>query len=276
MVRLYHVYPAYPVKIADVKLTILGSGTAVPHPHRRSPGFWLETSGGNIVVDFSMDVMRQMLDLRLDWPNIDAIWISHFHLDHMGGLAPFLFGTRHAPEVQDRKKPLRIVGSKGLRELLEKFNDAYDYKLFDQRFPLEVIEVEPLEKFEIVEGVSAVAMKTPHTDDSLAVHIRDSDDSTFVYTADTGFSETLGTFARMVDLLVIESSYVEDKEVEIHLELAEAMHIIRKAAPKRAVLTHLYPFWDDVDFEKEIAKYSPGCEVLEAKDGLSIEAKAKD
>lgn len=223
-----------------------------------------------------MDVTRQMLDLGLDWPNIDAIWISHFHLDHMGGLPPFLFGTRHAPEVQKRTKPLRIFGSYGLRELIEKFNDAYDYKLFDQKFPLEIVEIEPLEKFEIVKGVTAAAMKTPHTDDSFAIHIRDADDSTFVYTADTGFSDILGTFARKVDLLVIESSYVKDKEVEIHLELAEAMHIVRKAAPKRAVLTHLYPYWDGLDFEREVAKYSPGCEVIEARDGLNIELKAKD
>lgn len=254
-----------------MKLTILGSGTAVPHPLRRSPGFWLETSAGNVILDFSVDVPRQLLDLSLDWPDIDAIWISHFHLDHLGGLPSFLFGTRHAPEVQKRGKPLRIFGAKGFRELLEKFDDAYNYKLFDQPFPLEVTEIEPLEEFEIVKGVTAVAMKTPHTDDSFAIHLHDTDDTTFVYTSDTGFSDILGTFARKVDLLVIESSYVRDKEVEIHLELAEAMHIVRKAAPKRVVLTHLYPFWDDVDFAKEVGKYSPGCEVIEAKDGLTVE-----
>jgi ribonuclease BN (tRNA processing enzyme) len=254
-----------------MKLTVLGSGTAVPHRERRSPGFWLETSGGNVVLDFSMHVPRQMTELGLDWPNIDAIWISHFHLDHVGGLPPFLFGTRYAPEVQGRRKPLRIFGSNGLRTLLKKFDDANDYKLFEQPFPLEIVEVEPLETFEIVEGTTAVAMKTPHTDDSMALHLRDADASTFVYTADTGFNELLGTFARKVDLLVIESSYVKDKETEIHLELAQAMHIVRKAAPKRAMLTHLYPFWDGLDFEGEVAKYSPGCEMLEARDGLSIE-----
>jgi ribonuclease BN (tRNA processing enzyme) len=199
-----------------MKLTILGSGTAVPHPKRRSPGFWLETSGGTIVLDFSMDVPRQLIEMGLDWPRIDAIWISHFHLDHMGGLPPFLFGTRHAPEVQERTKPLRICGPQGLRQLLQKFNDAYDYKLFEQPFPVEIIEVGPLEKFEIVKGVTAVGLKTPHTDESLAIHIRDADDSTFVYTADTGFTDIIGTFARNVDLLLIESSYVKDKEVEIH------------------------------------------------------------
>jgi ribonuclease BN (tRNA processing enzyme) len=133
--------------------------------------------------------------------------------------------------------------------------------------------VEPLEKFEIVRGVTAATMKTPHTEDSRAIHLRDADDTTFVYTSDTGFSDVLAAFAGKVDLLLMESSYVKEKEVDIHLELAEAMHIARKAAPKRVMLTHLYPYWDDVDFGKEVAKYSPRCEVTEAKDGLSVELK---
>jgi ribonuclease BN (tRNA processing enzyme) len=255
-----------------MKLTILGSGTTVPHPKRRSAGYWLETSIGTILLDFSMYVPRQLVELGLDWPGLDAVWISHFHLDHVGGLAPFLAGTRHAEEVKRRLKPLRIYGSEGLKALLNAFNDAGDYKLFKQPFPIEIIEVEPLEKFEILDGIAAVAMKTPHTDESLALHIQYADDSTMVYTGDTGFEDILGTFARKVDLLVIESSYVKGKTKDKHLELAEAMHVVRKAEPKRAVLTHLYPEWDGVDFEKEVAKYSPGCEVIEAVDGLTIEA----
>ena len=256
-----------------MKLTILGSGTTVPHPDRRSAGYWLETTAGNILLDFSIYVPRQLVELELDWPNLHAIWISHFHLDHVGGLAPFLAGTRHAAEMKERTKPLRIFGPVGIKNLLQAFDNAGNYKLFEQKFPVEIVEVEPLEKFEIVNGMDAVAMKTPHTDESLALHLRDSDDSTIVYTADTGFNEILGTFARRVDLLVIESSYFKDKTKDKHLELAEAIHIIRKAEPKRAVLTHLYPEWDEVDFEKEIAKYSPGCEVIEAKDGLTVETK---
>jgi ribonuclease BN (tRNA processing enzyme) len=253
-----------------MKLIVLGSGTAIPHPKRSSPGFWLETAFGTLLLDFGPSVIYRMAQEELDWPNLDAIWISHFHLDHVGGLAPFLFGIRNAPEMRDRKKPLMVFGPKNLQKLIENFNAANNYKLFQQRFPLEFIEAEPLEQFEILPGIEAVALSTPHTDESLSIHIREGD-KTFAYTSDTGFTETIAAFAGDVDLLVIESSFVKDKPVQKHLELAEVMHLIRKAAPKKALLTHLYSDWDDIDFQKEVREFSARCEVIEAQDGLKIE-----
>ena len=173
-------------------------------------------------------------------------------------------------KMKRRTKPLRIFGPLGLKGLLAKFDAVKNYRLLEQPFPVEVIEIEALETFEIMSGVEAVAMKTPHTDESHAIHLRDERGKTLVYSADTGFAETFAAFANMVDLLILECSYPKDKPVEKHLELAEAMCLIRKAKPKRAVLTHLYPEWDDVDFDVEVAKFEPFCEVIRATDGLIL------
>ncbi len=253
-----------------MKLTVLGSGTSVPHAARSSSAYWLETSAGTLLLDCAPSAIHRMASEKCDWANLDAIWISHFHLDHCGGLAPLLFGTKYAPDTQSRTKPLRVFGPKGLRDLIEKFDAVNDYGLTEQPFPVEVIEMETLEKFEIFPSVLAVAMKTPHTPESHAIHIRDADNTTMVYTSDTGFHEPLAAFARHVDLFIAECSFVKNKPVEKHLELAEAMYLIRKAEPKRAVLTHLYPEWDNVDFQKEVSAYSPMCDVIEARDGLQI------
>lgn len=251
-----------------MKFIVLGSGSSVPHPKRSSSAYWLETESGSVLLDCSASAIHRIAQENLDWAGLDAIWISHFHLDHCGGLFPFLFGTKYAPETQDRTKPLRIFACKGLVDLIERFGD---YELLKQPFPLEINEIEPLGNFEILENIEAVALDTPHTAESAAIFIRDQKDKTLVFTSDTGFTKSLGAFAKNVDLFVLECSFVKNKPVEKHLELAEAMYLISYANPKRAMLTHFYPEWDDVDFQAEVKRFSPRCEVIEAQDGLVVE-----
>ena len=252
-----------------MELTVLGSGTAVPHPRRSSSAFWLQIGSGTLLLDCSASALHRMAQENLNWADLDAIWISHFHLDHCGGLGPFLFATRAAPETRDRKKPLRIFGGAGLRSLIETLNSSNKNRLLDQPFPIEIVEIESLETFEILPNVEAIAHATLHTDDSHALHLREKD-TTFVYTADTDFDETLGAFARRVDFLIIESSFVRNKPKKKHLELAEAINLIRRAEPKRAMLTHFYAEWDEVDFKEEVRKLRPGIEIIEATDGLRV------
>jgi ribonuclease BN (tRNA processing enzyme) len=254
-----------------MKLVVLGSGTAVPHPKRSSAAFWLETSGGTVLLDCSASVPHRMAQESLDWAGLDAIWVSHFHVDHCGGIAPYLFGMRWAAREADRKKPLRIFGAAGLKDLLSKLNDASGGKILDQPFTLETVEVEPLEEFDLLDGVKAVAMSTPHTPESCAVRVTYPGGASIVYTSDTGFAKEISAFAKEADLLVIESSFVKDKPVEKHLELAEAMYLIRHARPKRAMLTHLYAEWDDVDFDAEVRRFEPACEVIQAFDGIRLD-----
>ncbi len=253
-----------------MELTVLGSGTSVPHRRRSSAGFWLKTKSGTLLLDCAASAVHRMAQEGLDWANLDAIWISHFHLDHCAGLAPFLFGTKYAPVTQERSKPLRIIGPRGLRNLIEAFSDANDYDLLSQPFELEIVEVEPLEPFKIFESVEGVCFSTPHTAESLALHVR-QDDTTFVYTSDTGFSELLATFARRIDLLLMECSFFRNKPVKKHLELIEAVQLIRMAEPKIAILAHLYPEWDEIDFEKEVSLLKPGIEIVQAYDGLRVD-----
>jgi ribonuclease BN (tRNA processing enzyme) len=254
-----------------MKLVVLGSGTANPHPKRSSAAFWLETDGGAVMLDFGSSALHRLAQENLDWANLDAVWISHFHLDHCCGLPAYLFATKHAPETRRRTKPFRIYGGEGMRRLIESFDNANDYGLFNQPFPVEVIEIEPLEKFEILPGVVAVAMKTPHTHESLAIRLEDETGSSLVYTSDTGFGKEIAAFAHRADLFITESSFFREKKTEIHLELAEAMYLIARAKPRRAMLTHFYAEWDEVDFAKEVTRFAPTCEVIEAVDGLRLD-----
>ena len=253
-----------------MRLTVLGSGTSVPHPRRSASAHWVEAASGTLLLDCSGPAAHRMAEEGLDWAALDAVWVSHFHLDHVGGLAPFLFGTKHAPQTRDRRKPFKVFGPRGTGRLLRRFDEAGGYRLFEQPFPFEVVEVTPRAEFEPLPGLKASTLSTPHTSESLALRLDDRGGASLVYTSDTGFTEALAGFARAADLLLLECSFFRTKPIETHLVLEDAMRLARLASPRRVMLAHLYPEWDGVDIEAEARRLWDG-ETIEARDGLRLD-----
>lgn len=255
-----------------MKLIVLGSGTSVPHPRRSASAHWVEAADGSLLLDFSGPALHRMAEEGCDWPNLDAVWVSHFHLDHVGGLAPFLFGTRYAPQTVGRRKPFTVFGPRGTERLLQRFDEAGGYGLFEQPFPFEVREVAPRAEFEPLPGLRGTTLSTPHTSESLALRLTDRRGTSLVYTSDTGFTEALAGFARAADLFLMECSFFRSKPVKLHLELSEAMQLARLSGARRVMLSHLYPEWDGVDLAAEAKRLWDG-ETIEARDGLRLNVK---
>ena len=243
----------------------------MPHPQRAAAAFWLETAAGDVLLDCGADSAHRMAQEKVDWPNLDVIWISHLHLDHCGGLASLLFGLKWAPQTQARQKPLRIFGCPGIGNLLRAIDESNNYKLFAQPFPIELQEVSAgNESFEMTPGLVAQTFSTPHTRESLAIRLTDNNGTSLVYTSDTGYSEELATFAHGAELLIMECSFWRHKPTPKHLELEEAMRLAQLAEPRRLILTHLYPEWDGVDLESKAVELWPG-KTIAAFDGLRVE-----
>jgi ribonuclease BN (tRNA processing enzyme) len=180
---------------------------------------------------------------------------------------------KHAPQTRSRKKPLHIFGCAGTEKLLAAIDDAHDYRLSELPFPLDLTEVpanESSSPFEILSGLTADVISTPHRPESLALRVADDRGTAIVYSSDTGFSEEVARFARHADLFLLECSFYRNKPIQTHLELADAMRMSAIAEPRKVVLTHLYPEWDGVDLEGEAKKLWPG-ETIAAHDGLRIE-----
>jgi ribonuclease BN (tRNA processing enzyme) len=253
-----------------VKLVVLGSGTSIPHAVRTAAGYWLESESGRALLDISADVPHRLAGEGLDWLNLDAIWLSHFHLDHIGGLAPFLFGMRAALKTRERNHALNVYGPVGFKQILQAIDESNNYRLLDQPFPVDLKEVGPGSEFELLPQLKATTFSTPHTKESLAIRLENRTGSVLVYTSDTGYSDELAEFARGAGLLLLECSFHKHKPVQTHLELTEAMQLASKCEPRMLVLTHLYSEWDDVDLASEARLLWAG-ETIRAFDGLRLE-----
>ena len=224
-----------------------------------------------MLLDCSADAAHRMAAENLDWPNLDAVWISHLHLDHCGGLASLLFGLKWAPQTVKRRKPLNIFGCEGIKKLMRAIDDSNDYGLFEQPFPIELHEVLAGDgDFEMLPRLRAQTFSTPHTRESLAIRLTDNNGASVVYSSDTGYSEELPSFAREANLLILECSFWRYKPTAKHLELDDAMRIARLAEPRTLLLTHLYPEWDGVDLESKAKELWSGTKI-EACDGLRME-----
>lgn len=98
----------------ELKLTILGCGSAVPSLLRANSGQILQLGNTQILIDCGEGTQLQMLKFKLSAYKIDLIFISHLHGDHYLGL-PGLLNTL---SLFGRTKPLHIFGPKGLKKMV--------------------------------------------------------------------------------------------------------------------------------------------------------------
>ena len=70
-----------------IKLTILGSGTSAPHAGRNSAGYFVETGDSKIMLDCGAGTLHALARFDVKWQEMTHLFISHFHVDHIGELA---------------------------------------------------------------------------------------------------------------------------------------------------------------------------------------------
>ena len=86
----------------------------VPSPTRSQPANLLKANGKNILVDTGDGTAGQLAKLGIPTNAIDAVFISHLHWDHTGGLAAIL-GLRAQTNAPPR---LAIYGPPGTAEMV--------------------------------------------------------------------------------------------------------------------------------------------------------------
>src|SRR6185369_3018596 len=170
-----------------MKLTILGSGTVVPSGSRNSAGYFVELPDAQIMMDCGAGTVHALARFGLPWEQMTHLFISHFHVDHIGELASLLSAFRYGMTT-DRSEPFTIIGPLGLNRVIDGLKTAFGSRLFEPRFPVSVRMVTPGERLELGSDSTLTVAKTPHTQESLAVRI-ESRGRVLCFTGETDYSE---------------------------------------------------------------------------------------
>jgi ribonuclease BN (tRNA processing enzyme) len=220
-----------------MKITILGSGTAVPSLERNSSGVLIQEEGINTLVDFGYGTLKQLLHLEITYHDIDRIFFTHNHPDHICDLVPFLFGARYRPSA--RKKDLEIVAGPGFQEFLDTLMSAFKHWLIPTEYQLHVTEIdEGSQKF----GCHQVSFnKVQHIDMSRGYRFENSDGKSVALSGDTDYCQSMVELGRETELMILECAMPDEEKIAGHLTPSLAGKLAQEASCKTLCLTHFYP-----------------------------------
>jgi ribonuclease Z len=121
----------------DLEVSFLGTGASAPSARRSTAAVLVARGGDRLLFDCGEGTQRQM-QKSLGLTQVDEIYLTHFHADHMLGL-PGLLKTY---DLTDREAPLRVFGPPGLKELFTILRPL----IGRLRYPLELEELKPGER----------------------------------------------------------------------------------------------------------------------------------
>ena len=251
-----------------MKLQILGSGTGVPNGARNSAGYFVELPDARVMMDCGAGTVHALDRYGLPWERMTHLFISHFHVDHVGELASLFFAFCYGMR-SERTEPLTLLGPAGLEKIIDGLKSAFGRKVFEPNFPVVVQVVKPGDRVELGSESSLAVAKTPHTGESLAVRI-ESGGRALCYTGDTAYDEDLAGFFSGADVLISECSFREPRPDVRHLSIAEAARLATHASVAKLIVTHFYFDVNEAELKTELQRSYDG-EVVIGRDGLSLE-----
>jgi ribonuclease BN (tRNA processing enzyme) len=219
-----------------MRLQFVGCGDAFGSGGRFNTCFHVQSPNSNFLIDCGASSLVAMKANKIDRNAIDLILITHFHLDHFGGI-PFLI--LDAQLVAKRARPLTIAGPPGLFEWYNRLLAATfpgERKLpFDLKLAVLDIGIR-----NSIAGLDVIPFHVKHDDKAgpcLAYRI-ESDGKVICYSGDTEWTDSLFDAARGADLFICEC-YMFEKAVRAHLSFSTLRDKLPAIGAKRVILTHM-------------------------------------
>jgi ribonuclease BN (tRNA processing enzyme) len=221
-----------------VKLRIVGCSPAWPNPGGAQSGYLVEDGGRRVLLDCGAGVLARLREWE-PWPRVDAITITHWHLDHWGDLVPWVWGAMFGPARELDAPELWVPpgGHDRLSDLgarlgqPQMFEDAFDVHEYERGTPFTTA------------GMEVTAVKVLHYDLQAYGFRVSSNGTVLAYSGDSGPHDGLTELAHDADLFVCEATLADedaDKEGHPrgHLSPLEAEHAFETSRAKRLLLTH--------------------------------------
>jgi len=221
-----------------VTVTFAGCGDAFGSGGRFQACIHLRSASldAPVLLDCGATSLTALRRCGLDPGEIGAVFVSHLHGDHFGGL-PFLILDG---QFSRRTAPLVLAGPLGtgqrLTEAMECMFPASSQ--VRRRFEVSVVELAP-GRTASVAGITASTYPASHPSGAPALILRLAvGPKVIAYTGDTAWTAAVGQASAGADLLIAEA-YYWDKPVPHHLRYADLADHAREITARRVVLTHM-------------------------------------
>jgi hypothetical protein len=100
---------------------LLGTGGPLANETRDSSGVAIIAGGAFIVVDVGPGIVRNMNLSNLPGDMLSALFLTHFHSDHISDMGELSFSTW----ARGRAKKLDVYGPEGVEQVVNGYNMAY-------------------------------------------------------------------------------------------------------------------------------------------------------
>lgn len=198
-----------------------------------------------LLLDCGPGALEHLWNRRLA-ERLDAIVISHMHMDHMLDLLPFS-GEVTQMALRERSPERRLPAlylprghgpevlatlSSAVGSDFARFRESFDVREYDERDSIEA------------EGLRVTFAPTAHAQPCYAARVSDGRAS-FVYGADGAYSEGLVSHAADADLLLLEATYLDagpELARDGHMNGEQAGDVAQRAGARRLLLTHVGPW----------------------------------
>lgn len=196
-----------------MRIHFIGCSNANPNPGFGQAGVLLESAGRYYLFDCGDAVPTKMwLDPELDWSRFAAVFFSHLHPDHLGGVFSFLLlvnqRAKNHPEWRlgaDGRFPLYVPDARAA-ELADELSRLMHPSRFNPVFlpyqgPGAVYDGDDL---------SVEAYPTAHSRGSHALRIC-GEGKQIVYSGDIRRPDELSAFSAQADAVIVEGAHFDLK-----------------------------------------------------------------